>query len=804
MKGTGHSSSVNPWAARTALILAFVIGALWVQQWAALPAPGWCLVAAAPLACWRRYPRYRAVYAGILGVCWAVSWGYWRLQTALPEGRAGENIIVEGCIASIPEAHERGFRFDFAIEAYPELEPAVAAKLPRKVRLSWYGSESRPAPVLVPGDCWRLTVRLKPAHGFMNPGAFDYEAWLFGQGIRATGYVRAEAGNLRLQEDVSGFALQRLRQEILRRIHALAPAGEYTVLVAALAIGYQSDITREQWQLLADTGTTHLISISGLHVSMIAGLCYVLAYWLHVLLLSLLPASYPVWPAQRSGAVAGLCSALVYSALAGFALPTVRSLLMLAVIFGALFYYRQLRPWQALLTALALVVALDPCALNGPSFWLSFGAVAVLVYLLSGRFRVHASGESALLRRCRRWGYVQLAIIPALIPLTLFWFGRGALTAAAANFIAIPWVSGAVVPLILLATAAAFISETVAAWLFAAAVLLLEWLWLALDWISQLPWGQWAQHPPQPAILALAVPGLAWLLAPRGVPARWAAIACLLPLFWHYPEGPRADGDVWLTVLDVGQGTAAVVRTRRHALLYDAGPRFSESFDTGSAAVVPYLRAQGLRALDMLVVSHSDNDHQGGVESVLREIPARTVLAGEPGEYPAGLTPARPCVRGQRWQWDGVDFEILSPAPDSIMSGNNASCVLSIAAPGGRVLLPGDIEREVEGELWREGALAPVDILLLPHHGSRSSSTPLFVEALRPRYAVATADYRNRYGFPKADVSARYREAGATLLVTGYTGAVEFRLDHALGLAEPVLHRVAGRRYWHHLPVPED
>jgi competence protein ComEC len=247
-----------------------------------------------------------------------------------------------------------------------------------------------------------------------------------------------------------------------------------------------------------------------------------------------------------------------------------------------------------------------------------------------------------------------------------------------------------------------------------------------------------------------------------------------------------------------------VVRTRRHALLYDAGPRFSESFDTGSAVVAPYLRAQGVRSLDMLIVSHSDNDHQGGVESVLREIPAARVLAGEPGRYPANLTPAAQCAAGQGWQWDGVSFEMLAPAPEAAMDGNNASCVLSIAAPGGRILLPGDIEREVERQLWAAGRLIPVDVLLLPHHGSRSSSTEMFIAAVRPRYAVATAGYRNRFGFPKADVADRYRDAGATVLVTGYTGAVEFRLDHASGVAEPVLHRRAGRRYWHHLPVPED
>lgn len=794
---------------RTPAIIVFVAGIIWVQQWSVLPETWWCLSSIAPLICWHRYPRYRWLYAGVLGICWAVLWGHWRLHTALPEDLAGQDIVVSGYIASIPELHERGFRFDFAVARYPDIEKhpgmeeSAAARLPQKLRLSWYGSGGEPAQPPLPGEYWQLTVRLKPAHGFMNPGTFDYEAWLFGRGIRATGYVRAGGENRRLHAG-PGIALQDLRYEILARIRKLTPAGDYVGLVAALAIGYQSDITREQWQLLADTGTTHLISISGLHISMVAGLCYLLAYWLHALLLPRLAVRHALWPAQRTGAVAGLCGALGYAALAGFSLPTVRSLLMLAVVFCALFYYRQLRPWQALLTALLLVVAIDPFAVNSPSFWLSFGAVAVLIYLLSMRFHARAHSERVWVRRLYRWGFVQLALVPALIPLTLFWFGRGAITAAVANFIAIPWISFAVVPLVLLGAVGAFISDAVAAPLFACAVLLLKWLWQVLGWLAQLPYGQWLHHPPHPGILMLAAVGVAWLLAPRGVPARWGGIACLLPLFWHYPARPAAEGDVWLTVLDVGQGTAAVVRTRSHVLLYDAGPRFSESFDTGATVVAPYLRSQGVKSLDMLVVSHSDSDHQGGVESVLREIPAAVVLAGEPDKYPAGLPLPLQCQAGRRWEWDGVSFEVLAPMPRASLSGNNASCVLSIAAPGGKILLPGDIEREVEQALWQEGRLAPVDILLLPHHGSRSSSTPMFVAAVRPRYAVATADYRNRYGFPKADVVSRYRDVGAQVLVTGHGGAVQFMLDHALGMAEPVLYRHAGRRYWHHIPFPRD
>jgi competence protein ComEC len=778
--------------------IAFVAGVLWVQQWPVLPEPAaayWLISALLALICGWKYPRVRWVCAVAFGVLWALSWGSQRLHTVLPERLAGQDFTVTGYIASVPESVERGVRFNFVVEEYAFADTdgtAMSADLPTKLRLGWYeysgySDSEGGGHTLTAGERWRLRVRLKPPHGFMNPGGFDYETWLFSRNIRATGYVRTSDDNAKLQP--AGFSLTRLRQTLLQRMRALMEDPRYTGLIAALTLGYQSDISRQDWDLLLDTGTGHLISVSGLHIGMIAGLCYGCVFYLHGFVCRRRPG---VWPAQRSAAAGALCGAAMYSGLAGFSLPTCRALLMLMVALYAVFFFRRLRPYHALLAALVLVVLLDPFAVNDVSFWLSFLAVAILMYLLDER---HAPLDPHRMQhRLRRWSGLQLQLVLALLPLSLFWLGRAALMASVANFIAIPWVGLLVVPLALLATLLSLLWQNAAVVLFDAAAALLNVLWMMLETLRALPYGQWVQHPPQIGALLLAGVGVIWLLSPRGVPARWAGCACLLPVFFCTPAAPPAAGDVWLTVLDVGQGTAAVVRTRSRVLVYDTGPRFSEEFDAGAAVIAPYLRARGIARIDTLVVSHSDDDHDGGLESLLATIPVDTLLMGEPA---AALPQAHACRRGQRWVWDEVEFELLHPSSEHGFDGNNASCVLQITAPGGRLLLTGDIEKQAERQLLENHLLQPADILLIPHHGSRTSSTPAFVEAIRPRYAVATTGYRNRFGFPKADIAARYLRHGGRVLNTMETGAIHFVVDRH-GIHPPELYRPSHSRYWHH------
>jgi competence protein ComEC len=374
-------------------------------------------------------------------------------------------------------------------------------------------------------------------------------------------------------------------------------------------------------------------------------------------------------------------------------------------------------------------------------------------------------------------------------------FQQVSLVSPLANAVAIPLVSLVVTPLALLGAALPF------DWPLALAHALLELLMAVLAWLAELPSALWRQHAPVPWTVPLALLGIAWMLLPRGFPARWLGAVLALPLFAVLPPAPAA-GELWITVLDVGQGLAVLVRTEKHALLYDAGPAFNAFADSGSRIVLPYLRGEGIARLDALVVSHDDRDHSGGAASVLEGMPVATLWSSLPADHAlvAARESSEPCAAGSGWEWDGVAFEFLHPGPEAVSGrgarANNRSCVLRIAAPGGRMLLTGDIERAAERELLqRAPGLLAADALLVPHHGSATSSSPEFVREVAPRYAVLTVGYRNRFGHPREEVLARYRDAGSTLLRTDTGGAVEIRF--APGASRIELQRALVRRYWH-------
>jgi competence protein ComEC len=612
------------------------------------------------------------------------------------------------------------------------------------------------------------------------------------------------------------------RQRLLEHIYPLTPSTHNRGVIAGLVLGYRADITQEQWRLLLETGTNHLVAISGLHIGLIAGLFYAAVIRLGVLL----PLTPGAWPRQRIAALAAYVAAVVYAMLAGLALPTQRALIMLGVGLMGILAYRQLRPGYALLLALVLVLLFDPFAVLNPGFWLSFGAVAVLIYMAVGRRVVRQHNprmNSAILRRGWLWGKLQWLLLLGILPLSVIWFGRVAVGGVAANLVAIPLVGMIVVPLVLLAAVVSLLSRVLAEWLFSAADWLLEVFWRWLELVSDLPFNLWL--PPEPSWWALicAFVGLALLLAPRGLPGRWVGVLWLLPLLLAKPPVPGA-GEFWLTALDVGQGTAVVVRTQRHTLVYDAGPRFSGGFNTGEAVVLPFLYSLGISRIDRLLISHGDNDHIGGAWALLEQIPVGTVLTSVPERFAfeSALSrdgradhellhdrhfrhpwrsytgaPVDRCRTGQQWSWDGIRFEILHP--DASGEGNNASCVLQITAPGGRALLPGDIEEQAEQSLLRDRKLAPVALLVVPHHGSRTSSTAAFIDALRPAHAIVPAGYLNRYGFPKPDVVARYQQHNARVWVTGDEGAMMFEVGNE-GTYPRMLYRREAGKYWHRKP----
>lgn len=778
-------------------ILCFVAGAWWLQQQPALPdtASAWAMgalgLAAAvirPAGAAARLARGALVNAGCLalGFSWAAWCAQQRLADALPAVWEGRDIAIIGVVAALPQAYERGVRFEFDVERV--LTPG--AQVPARIVLSWWGSPARddlPAgfPALSAGERWELTVRLKRPRGTANPYGFDYEAWLLERNLRATGYVRPKAGSRRLAPLVHrpAYWIERVRQQVRARIQAALPEAPYAGVIAALAIGDQRAIPPEQWQTFTRTGVNHLMSISGLHVTMVSGLVFALVggLWRRSPRLTL------ALPAAKAATLAGLGAALLYALLAGFAVPAQRTVYMLAVVAFALWLGVIESASFVLCAALLAVVLIDPWAVLAPGFWLSFGAVAVILYVATGRI-----GRGHWLAT---WGRVQIAVTLALIPPLLALFQQVSIVSPLANAAAIPVVSLVVAPLALIGVAVPFDL------ILQCAHLVMSGCMTLLEWLSTLPEAVWQQHAPPAWTVVVGVAALGLLLAPRGVPARWLGVAGLVPLFAVAPGAPQA-GDVELVVLDVGQGVSALVRTERHALLYDAGPRFGPGVDSGTRIIVPYLRAAGVKRLDGFIVSHDDDDHWGGAASVLQAVPVDWVLTSLPDFDPLVVRaePAPRCETGQGWEWDGVRFEVLHPArgsyADPAVKDNDRSCVLAIAAPGGRVLLPADIERRSEEELLRRsrGRLR-AEVLLAPHQGSRTSSIPGFVEAVAPSVVVFPIGYRNRFGHPHREVVRRYAGSGARIYRTDRDGAVTIAL-RADGVISVTPYRALYRRYW--------
>ena len=780
--------------------------------------------------------RAAALALAALGVAlsaWAVAEAraQWRLAAPLDPALEGRDLVVTGTVAALPRLSLQGTRFVFEVASARLAGPAAGAppspgpgpvQVPARLSLAWFhgfdGESllSRPPQPLVVGDRWELTVRLKRPHGPMNPHGFDLERWLFEQDLPATGHVRPGARFLG-----SGAAnpverlRQRIRDAILLRVEDSGAAG----VVAALAVGDQAAIARDDWEVFRVTGVAHLMSISGLHVTMFAWLAAALvgAAWRRSARLSL------AWPAPTAARWGGLALATGYALLAGFGVPAQRTVLMLAVV---VVLHAGARRWPAPLVLLAAAVAvtlLEPWALLQPGFWLSFAAVALL--MLSTPAWARAAAEPALGPDAAPWRgrlaaqaraglRTQVVAGLGLAPLTLVFFQQVSVVGFAANLLAIPWVTLVVTPLALLGV-------------------LLPPLWALAGWavtgmnavlaaLAQAPLAQWTAAAAPGWAVAAGLAGGALLVLPLPWRLRLLGLPLALPLLAP-PLARPPPGAFEVVAVDVGQGTSVLVRTRGHLLVYDAGPRYAGDSDAGERIVLPLLRARGERAIDLLVLSHRDTDHVGGAQALLDALPVRGLtssledghpllqalrpLPATPGDRDAGAraTP-QPCAAGQRWSWDGVAFEMLHPLPAAAPAAagggrpNARSCVLQVsAADGRRLLLTGDIEAAQEEELLaRAGARLRSEVLVVPHHGSRTSSTPAFVEAVAPRVAVVQAGYRNRFGHPVPEVVGRYEARGVTLVRSDRCGAWRWASHTAEGFCE----RGHRPRYWHTRVAP--
>ncbi|TWI69377.1 competence protein ComEC [Pseudoduganella lurida] len=804
-------------------ILGFVGGAALLQQQAALPShPLLLFLASAMLAllgAWRLRGACRVAANALcglaLGFCWAALVATHALAPGLAKADEGRDVVITGTIDNLPNRTSQFTRFNFAVES------AEGMAVPPRIALSWYAGfrgAVEPVPVLQPGERWRLKVRLQRPHGNANPHGFDYELWLLEQGVRATGYVRAEGPHVRL----AGFvvtpsnAVERMRSMLRERILRALEGRDYAGVIVALVVGDQRAIDQSDWQVFNRTGISHLVSISGLHITMIAGLVAWLAAGLWRRSFFLRRVQLPLLlPAQKIAALAGMLAALLYVLLAGFGIPAQRTLYMLCVVALALWTDRLASVTHVLALAACVVVLIDPWAVMWPGFWLSFGAVGVILYASVGRTAVYKNpGDPAAadpdlqratpLTRRQRWlrglraaVTTQYAVTLGLVPLTLLLFAQVSLVSPLANAIAIPVVSLLVTPL---ALAGAVLPTSLGTPLLVLAHETMRWLAALLEWFSAVPLAVWTAPVPPWWLFALALVGTAWALAPRGWPARWLGLFTWLPLLALQPDAP-APGTLRVTAFDVGQGMAVLVETSGHRLLYDTGPSYGEEADAGGRVILPYLRARGIHRLDGLVVSHGDSDHSGGALSVLRDIGVPWLLSSLPPDHPAALAARaqRHCVAGQRWQWDGVRFEMLHPTAasyaDAALKTNGRSCTLRIVAAGGTVLLPGDIEARQENELVaREGPRLRADILLVPHHGSGTSSTAPFLDAVQPSTAVFQVGYRNRYRHPKQEVVERYASRAVRIARSDEVGAITITVGQGVTIEE---YRKTRPRYWY-------
>ena len=799
------------------LLLAFACGVASLQQSAALPPHTIAILVSSALAagtaasahaCGRLSAR-RAMIVAVLAI-YALGFGYaaWRaelrLADALPLAWEGVDIRLVGVVDELPTESERGVRFAFAVEEVR----TPRAIVPSRLSLSWIAQRQGSAPIsempaIRAGERWQLTVRLKRPHGNVNPGGFDLEGWLLQQGLRATGYVRPDTNNMRRDAFAGRFRdyVQRARERVRARVVEALPGAPYAGVIAALAIGDQRSVTEAQWRIFNRTGVGHLVSISGLHVTVFAAIAGGVAFALARRSTRLTSRV----PARKVAAVIGALAALGYVLLAGAEVPAMRTFAMLAVGAVGVWLGRPGTVGIVWLWALAVVLVWDPWATLTPGFWLSFGAVAILLYAAVGR--LHAPHGAPIRQRLGRMlgesAHAQWVITVGLTPLTLALFQQMSLIAPIANAVAIPVVALAVVPLALTGIFVPF------AVFFQIAHAVFSPLMRVLELLATMPDAAWQQHAPPQWTVVAGIMGTLWVLAPRAVPGRGWGLLWMVPLFLVRPP-PLPEGAFRLTVLDVGQGLAVVIETRRYTLVYDTGPRFTETSDAGGRIIVPFLRATGRRRADGLIVSHQDLDHSGGALSLMQAVPvgwfASSLYADHPIVASAGANgPTMACLAGQTWSWDGVRFAVLHPTfaeyDDRYVKTNDRSCVVRIDSDHGSVLLAGDIETKAEAHLvGRDPALLRADVIVVPHHGSRTSSTHAFIRAVGADIAIVACGYANRFGHPRADVVARYVRSGAKVLRTDQSGAIALTFAPAHPLVAQFA-RLDRPRYWLDIPV---
>lgn len=770
-----------------------------------------------------RVSGIRALLALMAAAGLACAWTIFTAQRAL-DGRLAESLDreslwLEVVVRDLPTLQQRGWRFEVEVRSAQRTAESAEAisDFPVRGLMFWPKSDSDQWPQsLAPGERWWLQARVRQPAGTLNPQAFDLEAWMLERGLHFTGSV--QQGKMHRPPQLvgidSGFAISidRLRDRIREQIDEAVGTSPAASVLSALVVGDQRAITNSDWAMFRKTGVSHLMSISGLHVTMFAALAAMIGSWAWRLLCRW-PFSFGLWlPVQSVAAMFGIVGALGYALLAGFAIPAQRTALMVLVIGCAKILGMRANPWSVMAIALLAVLISHPMAVLAPGFWLSFIAVAFLFSLVDQPGSVRQiSFVKRVLDGIRRAAQAQWAITLGLLPITILMFQQVSVVGPIANAVAIPVVSFIVTPLAMAGVVAQALLGShgvlaLAAWTQEALQVLLAWM--ADQSLSTFDW-------PSPGWLRASIASTGMVIVfgnvLRGRWRNWRHLGwlSLAALFGVAPLAPQ-EGEMQVTLMDVGQGSGVLIRTREHALLYDAGPVMGQG-DAGERIVLPTLRRYGIRSLDTVMVSHADQDHSGGLASIIAAMPVHELMA--PEEHTQ-------CRAGLSWTWDGVRFDVLHPAvppdgPIPTRHRNRYSCVLRIAdAQGGSMLLTGDIpvrtDRELVGRFT--GLQDPEDVsaldvagvplasqvLMAPHHGAKTSLSEELLRAVAPSLVGIQAGYRNRFGHPHPDVLERLRLAGITegrTLRTDLQGAIEIRWR----AGQPVFWDFwrDHRRYWH-------
>ncbi len=758
--------------------LALLSGSWAFQQSSTLP--GWseislgagCLAVSILL----RSPYW--LMAGIVGWLWAANYAIWHAPPAINHLDIRENYQAIGIVSSLPEARSNHIRFQFRVSQLNSTQQSRHGDWLLQVK--WYQPQ---IPAVKVGEQWQLSLRIKPVHGYRNPGGWDYDAWLYHQGIRYTAYVKSSETAQLIGANQCCW-LNKQREYLRERINKLNLSEASKGIILALTVGDKSGLSNEIKQQFRLTGTSHLMAISGLHIGLVAGLVagIVSGLWRRT------PFLCARYPAMLAGASAGLAAACLYALLSGLGLPAQRALIMLTVAAIALLQRKPCRPFDILALAAIAVCLYQPNAVLAGGFWLSFTAVAAILILLAQTQSRHWMTRALL---------VQLGISLALYPILLLFGLSSHLLAPLVNLILVPIFTVLIVPVSLFSIAWLAVFD----WPGEILTLLghgLDWLIILLSFFAKLDHFQIHTSAKPWWLYAALLSGILILLAP--VKWHWRLIGVCLFGFGHMPTKPYiAPGDYQITLLDVGQGLSAVVQTHHHTLVYDTGAAYSSGFNLADSVLTPYLRHQNIQQIDTMIISHGDNDHAGAAAYLLDKIPMTRLLSGEPHRLPMA---SQPCQANHTWTWDGVTFTLLHPGrPDGGKSkpkSNNLSCILIVSNSVGDTLLPGDIEKRMEYQLMPAFMRhAPYRVVMAPHHGSNSSSSSTFTKITQAEHVLHPVGAYNRYRFPHKQVLKRWETEGAQNWRTDQSGAIQFHFARQEGLLGPFQHRVDHKRYWH-------